>query len=416
MSDSHAESDRSQSGSPVGHVKTCHVCGAGLAAGRCLNCESQRRDRFVHREIVILAVLVGVTIAAFFLTRRLAASNDMLRLQDARAWYLQGQQALQRGDLEAALMALRRAAAKNPTDLAYRLALARALIAEHDDDAARQMLLVLRDEQPEDAETNLELARLEVHQGDRPAVGRYYQAAIGGLWRADQRALQRQVRIEFIEFLLDHGERDRALSELLVLEASLPDDRSSQLAAGRMLLAAGDARRAGDHFTRVLRLDPNDQVALAGAGETSFELGDFERARRYFDALIAATPRATELRTITDFVLNDDPLAPRLPINERRRRLSIGVGQIVQRLETCQARGLAERQDPGADLEPVLVEARGLDAVLHAVKTRSAFDDIEGGFDLVVRGERVANRACGMSDPLDHALLLIAGRHGLDDR
>ena len=105
------------------------------------------------------------------------------------------------------------------------------------DEAARQVLLDLRERKPEDSETNLQLARLEARRGDRTAVGRYYQTAIVALWKTDQRPAQHQVRGEFIEFLLKHDERDRALSELLVLEASLPDDVPSQVAAGNMLLA-----------------------------------------------------------------------------------------------------------------------------------------------------------------------------------
>lgn len=325
----------------------CNTCGGPLTAGRCLQCENQSIYRFVHREIVFLAVLVGVTAGVFFVTRRFAMSNEALRLQDARAWYVTGEQALQGGDLEAAVAALQRATGKDPNDAGYRLALAGALMAAHQEEVARQLLLGLREQQPEDSETNLQLARLEARRGDRTAVGRYYQTAIVGLWPAEQRPAQRQVRTEFIEFLLDHGERDRALSELLVLEASLPDDGPSQRNAGSMLLAAGDARRAADHFARALRLDPNDQVARAGAGEASFELSDYAHARQYLNALKEDTDRSKELRTVTNLVLSNDPLAPRLPIGERRRRLADNLAQVTRRLEACQARTPVERRDAG---------------------------------------------------------------------
>jgi tetratricopeptide (TPR) repeat protein len=392
------------------------MCGSPLTVGRCLRCENQSSYRFVHREIAILAVLVGVTVAAFLVTRRFAASNEILRLQDGRDWYTLGERALQEGDLETAGAALRRATAKAPNDPAYRLALAHALTAGHQDEAARQLLLGLREQQPEDPETNLELARLEVRRGDRTAVGRYYQTAIVGLWKPEQRPTQRQVRTEFIEFLLNHGERDRALSELLVLDASLPDDGSSQLAAGKMLLAAGDARRAADHFARVLHLDPNDQVALAGAGEASFELNDYARARRYLNALKEDTARTRELRLLTDLVIGNDPLAPRLPMSERRRRLAASLAQVIRRLKACQARTPTERVDAGVDLERLLVDASELDATLNARNRPTTTDQIEAGFDLVSRGERIADRACGSPDPLDRALLLIARRHGLEDQ
>ena len=135
--------------------------------------------------------------------------------------------------MDAAVTALRRATARNPDAVTYRLALAQALTVAQQDDAARQLLLGLREVQPEDSETNLRLARLERRRGDTVAAGRYYEAAILGLWKREQRLAQRQVRTEFIQFLLSHGERDRALSELLVLEGSLGEDEASQLQARR---------------------------------------------------------------------------------------------------------------------------------------------------------------------------------------
>lgn len=394
-------------------VDTCHTCGGRLTVGRCRRCEDQSSYRIVHREIVILGVLVGITVAAFLVTRSFAASNEALRLQDGRAWYALGERALQGGNPEAAVAALRRATAKDPENSTYRLALAHALVTGQQDEAARQLLLGLREQQPEDSETNLQLARLEARRGDRTAVGRYYQTAIVGLWKADQRPTQRQVRTEFIEFLLSHGERDRALAELLVLDASLPDDGPSQLAAGKMLLAAGDARRAGDHFARVLRLDPNDQAALAGAGEASFELNDYVRARRYVNALKVDTDRTRELRTLTDLVLSSDPLAPRLAMSERRRRLDAGLAQVIRRLEACQVSSSTERLDARVGLESLLVDARGLRTTLSARNRPSTPEQIEGGLDMVGRGERMADRACGSPEAPDRVLLLIARRHGL---
>ena len=396
-------------------TEACLTCGGPLTAGRCVRCANQWRYRFVHREVVILVVLIAVTVVTFFVTRRFAASNEALRRQDARAWFSRGERARQAGDLDTAVTALRRAATKDPNELKYRLALARALIAAHQDEAATQLLLELRDQQPEDSETNLELARLEERRGDEPAAGRYFQTAIVGLWKAEQRPAQRQARTEFIEFLLNHGERDRALSELLELETSLPDDEPSQVAAGRMLLASGDARRALVHFARALSHDANDQTALAGAAEAAFEMNDYVGSRRYLTALQDNTARTTELRTLTGLVLTHDPLAPRLPASERRNRLAADLAQVIGHLEACQARSSTNRRNASVDLEPPLAEARALDAGLRASK-RTAPDQVDAGFDVVVRGERAADRACGSPDLLDRAILLTARRHGLEDQ
>jgi tetratricopeptide (TPR) repeat protein len=369
----------------------------------------------VHREIAILIVLAAIAVLAFFTTRRFASANEALRRDDARAWYTTGNRSLERGDLDPAVSALRRAVAKDPDDTRYGLALAHALTAAQQDEAARQLLLRLREHGPEDPETNLQLARLEVRRGDRAAVRRYYETAIIGLWKPEERATARRVRTEFIEFLLQAGERDRALSELLALEATLPDDREAQLWAGRMLLAAGDARRAADHFARLLRGDPRDQAALAGAVEATFELSDYTRTRRYLNALERDTDRTRELRTLTGLVASSDPLARRLPMGERASRLAMMLDQVIRRLETCRARPPAERLDSGVGLTPVLKELVGLRTAPPARANRRGPDHIDAGFEVIVRGERLAERACGAPAPLDRAILLIAQRHGVDE-
>ena len=389
---------------------TCPACGGALAAGRCLRCENQSIYRYIHREIVILAVLIVVTVALFAGTRRLAASNDTMRRQDARAWYESGLTALRDGHLDTAVADLRRAATKNSDTPAYRLALARALMTGRQDDAARQVLLELREREPDDADTNLELARLEARRGDPTTAGRYYQTAIVELWKPEQRPARRKVRVELIEFLLAHGERDRALSELLVLEAGLPDDAASQLAAAKMLFAAGDAQRAAEHFARVLNRDPDDPAALAGAAEASFQLNDYPRARRYLSALQQDTDRTRELRTLTELVLIGDPLAPRLSARERTRRMTAAVAQVTSRLEGCLARAPAAR----ADLEPPLIDARRFMATLRAGNLKGASDHAEDGVDMVGRGERMADRVCAPPEAFDRALVLIARSHGLE--
>jgi hypothetical protein len=60
---------------------------------RCLTCETRRWSRFVHRELILLAVLVGVAVAAFFGTRAVAHSNDTLRRQQAATWFDMAQRA-----------------------------------------------------------------------------------------------------------------------------------------------------------------------------------------------------------------------------------------------------------------------------------------------------------------------------------
>ena len=102
------------------------------------------------------------------------------------AWYVAGEHHLASGRTESAIRALRRATAINRDNRTYRLALAGALAADRQDDAARQVLLGVRESTPEDPEVNVQLARLEARHDDLTGALRYYQNAVYGTWSADQ--------------------------------------------------------------------------------------------------------------------------------------------------------------------------------------------------------------------------------------
>ncbi len=81
---------------------------------------------------------------------------------------------------------------------------------------------------------------------------------------------------EEIHFLLDHQENSRALSEVLILAAEIPDDDpTGQTEVGQLFLRAGDAQHALKHFVRSMALERNNPAALAGAGDAAFQLGDY---------------------------------------------------------------------------------------------------------------------------------------------
>src|ERR1051326_7382575 len=105
-------------------------------------------------------------VGAFFLTRAVAANNRSMSVQDAAAWYARGQRALADGRTDDAVEAFRRATVRDRGDRTYVLALAGALTRNPDDAAARTLLLTLREADPEDAEINLELARIAAGRHD----------------------------------------------------------------------------------------------------------------------------------------------------------------------------------------------------------------------------------------------------------
>lgn len=368
----------------------------------------------IHRELVVLTVLIGLTTAAFFATRAVARSNEAARRRQALAWFKEAARGVRAGNAESAIDGFRRAVAKDPANRTYRLALAGALAASSLNAEAERVLLALRAEQPDDPEANLQLARLEARGAAADSAGRYYQAALAELWRPEQADERRRVRLELIEFLLDHGERARALSELLLIATNLPADAATQRHVGRMFLAAGDPRLALDHFARAIRLNSDDRAALVGAGEAAFTLGDYGRALRYLSAAPPQDARLAELREVARLVLTLDPLARRLTTSERRSRLLQGIHQARQRLESCLQQRSAEETAPLHELQ---VQTRGLWTALAGREGRDAAALLDAGLELVSRIERTVDQTCRIPPArLDRALLLIARKHGFEER
>jgi tetratricopeptide (TPR) repeat protein len=367
---------------------------------------------FVQREIFVLTVLVGVTIAAFLVTRNVAASNEELRRQQAAQWFEAGQEALQSGRVEPAVVTLRRAVSRDPQNREYRLALASALATSRLDDEAKRVLLILREAEPEDPETNVQFARIEARGTDADTARRYYESAIAGLWQSEDAEERRTVRLELIDFLVERQERERALSQLLALDANLPADKDVEVRVGRLFLSAGDPRQALDRFVSALDTDPDDGPALAGAGESAFELADYEEARRYLNAAPEDDEVVFGLREISELVLASDPFEPRLRVSERSRRLLLMFEQATASLGVCLADPSAGRRD---SLAALLAETVDFDAAVAEQRPGDLRDLIDEGVDLVYRIERSIELRCSTPiTALDRALLLIGRRNGFE--
>lgn len=372
------------------------------------------RDRLVHREILQIGALVLIAVAGFFVTRAVAANNRDVTLRDAEAWYEHGQQLMSTGQVDEAVASLRRAAARNRDDRKYTLALAKALAASGDTEAARAALLTLREASPEDAEVNLALARLAAQRQDVTEALRFYHNALYAPWPTESDRARREVRFELIDFLLQRDQGGLALSELLAMTADLPDEADAHVRVGQLFARAGDARQALDQYERALRLAPADTTALAGAGASAFALGDYLQARDYLRRAPDDVDDVAGTRAIVDLVLSSDPLASRIGSSERRRRLSASLDYVEQRLETCHPDGLAAPPEgnPTTTLEQ---EVAGLREQLKPPAVLDQ-DAIEAGVDLLDRIEKHLSTTCPPLGARDQALVLMARSHATESK
>lgn len=366
-------------------------------------------DALINGEIIRLGVLIVLAVAAFFVTREVAASNRATSLHDAAELFERGQEAMAAGRLDAATEFLRGAAARNRADKRYVLALARALARKGEAGEAHSALLAVRESAPEDPDVNVELARLAAARGELGEATRYYRSALYAPWPVDQAEARRQVRLELVRMLLDHHQTDGVLAELIALRTNLPDDVPHHLETGALFRRAHDRAHALDEYQQVLRLDPDNADALTGAGLSAFDLGNYGLAARYLARAPAGGADVVGARTLTELVRSADPLAGRLGPVERGRRMSADVDHTLARLSTCAA-GDPSRP-PIADLEPLLSGLRSIDRQLARPATLSQ-DEIEAGVDLVYRAEQYVIAHCGPWTPLDESLVLIGRQHG----
>ena len=367
--------------------------------------------RLIHRDILRLGALVIVAVAAFVGTRAVALNNRQMSARDAAEWYARGERQLASGAVQPAIVSLRRATAKQRGNTRYVLELARALALGGHDAAARAALLEVRESQPDDADVNLQLARLAAKRHEVDEASRYYHNALYAPSTADRSDARRELRLELAQFLLDSHEKGRALSELMALAADLPESASWHLKVGQLWSDAGEDWRALSQYEEALRIDPENGQARAGAGEAAFRLGDYARAQRYLRHVRSDDPTLLNTATVVDLILSSDPLAARIGRTERRRRMSADFAYARERFSACAVAPTDEKASGSA----LAGEVDQFASELAAPQPMDA-DTIEAGVDLVYRLEQEVVQRCPPPAPKDRALLLIGRRHGAAER
>ena len=371
--------------------------------------DTEERTQLVHRETFQLVALIGMAVVAFLVTRTIAMSNREMTVRDAAEWFRRGQGAMQSGEVDAAIDALRRATVRDRDDKRYVLTLAQALVLKKDHDGARSVLMTLREAEPEDREVNLQLARLAATRQDVTEALRFYHNALYAPWPNEMVDARRAVRLELARFLLGRHQTGRALSELLALTADMPDEIALHLQVAQLFADAGDETHAVEQFTLALRQDPGNRQAIAGAGLAAFRLGDYAAARAYLRRL----PDADDVRAareVAELVLSRDPLTARLGSAERRQRLVADIRDVHQRIQAC-----IENGNQRLEATALLNETATFEQQLTTTGALEQ-DALEAGVDLIDRLEDEIAQRCGATTPLDQALALIGRRHRADSR
>ena len=371
----------------------------------------------IQREVLLLVIIAVAAVPLYLFTRRMAEINRHRNSGIAKALYKRAQRQLAEQDSKGAIESLRQAVTNDRDDRRFAFALAKTLAETHHDDEARHALLRLRDAAPEDPSINLQLARLAVRQNDIAEATRYYHHALYGIWTGDQIETQRrETRTELIRLLIDHGERSRALAELLVMSTEAPSEAGLHVELAGLFDEVGDRERALEHFRTAATIEPENFAALRGAGETAFRMGDYRAASRHLaKARVAAPPgesaAVAELLDVARLVESSDPLAARISRGEKVRRLTFALDRVVALLRGCIATHESEGRFGPSLLEKLEGDAMAMRAAITVgALRRDAVLSLEVA-DLVFSIEVTAATSCGEPRGADRALLLIGRKH-----
>jgi tetratricopeptide (TPR) repeat protein len=366
---------------------------------------------------VVLLILTLAASASFAAVSHLVARFTANQQSRGRKLYAQGLAEASAGRLDDAIGAFRAALTCEPTNSQYQLSLARALRDSNDPrrlDEAESYLIALWQRAPQDAAVNLALARVAAHRGSIEDATRYYHNAMYGVWNADPEANRSKARIELIQFLLQQGARDKAASELMALATALPPDPAAHLQAAKLFGKAKDDAGELAQYEEVLRFDPANSAALAGAGEAAYRSGDYLTARRYLQAAVNANPSDSDSRQLletTDLILHNDPFLSHISDAERNRRITAAFAQAEKRLTECAQQTNVDLKTatpaatPLASLQSLWSEAK---PDLARLRSPAETDLPDALMEVVLQIERQTASTCGQPQELDLALLRIS--------
>jgi len=429
---------------------TCVRCGKPLpeAENWCPACGKLNASLRVR--LIFVAVLVSIVAGVGF-TKWYVSYLKNLESSLAQQWFTRGEEAMARNYPEVAIDDYRNALAYEGDNPEYRLKLAEALMAASRLPEARAYLMSLWSQTPADAEVNLDLARLYIQENKPDLAITYYRSAIDGAW--SDNALQHRVdtRFELLNYLLQHGDRARAVAEAIELQAEAPDNAPTQLRIGELLLQLGEKSRAEKTLEGVIKDDPNNTEAWFGAGEAALSNGDYRKAVRLLTTAVnlsSAKPggKAAQQLALAREVVEADPNIRTLKLTERAARAAAAFNLAMDRLRSCAAeRGITlapEATVSGNKAHPPLLPNKqngytsevtpptsapnvlqqlyngGLQrqATATAKALRATPDAIAPTMEFVFETMSATEPLCPPETPQQRALLLLAGHEAEEPR
>jgi len=374
--------------------------------------------------LLVIVVLTAGAIASFAAVSRLVTR---LKANEKRiAWhaYEAGLTEVRAGRPELALDDFRAALSYDRDNSEYQLSLARALRDTGRLDESEAYLLHLWNATPQDSTVNLALARLAVRRRSVDDAIRYYHSAIYGFWPNSADQNRRQARFELIDFLLQTSAFPQARAELIALAQVLTPDPDQHLKVAGLFAHAQDLPNALAQYQSALKTEPRNLEALAGAGSTLFQMGQYRSAQRYLQKAVAQNsndPQVREQLQTAEAVLAADPFLARLSDAERNRRIVEAFQHAGERLKSCaQAKQVdlpplasnstlaSNSNGNGSDLFTLWNRWLSAKPQLRQLSAPTNVDMPDTLMDLVFGVEQQTFQLCGGGDHLDQALLRIA--------
>jgi tetratricopeptide (TPR) repeat protein len=369
------------------------------------------RRRLILRDGLTFLSLTAVALVLAAVTTLLFRTFEDHRERLAERWAERGHEALQQGRSAEAVTALRTSLSYRPDERDNQLDLASALAASGHTTEAEAYFLNLWQARPGDGPINLQLARLERSRGNATAAINYYRAAVFGTWSGDAPVRRRDTRLELAKYLVERGQAQSAVAELLVMAGNNPD-AATQMAIGETLELAHDPKDALAAYRKASQSSEEGDTANAKAGELCFAMGDYACAENLLEKVVHAKRWTDEQRVRLTAMQRDADRLQELAFSHdataavRSNHLLNDMRIAEARLKSC----AAADEDKAAALADVQAQWKTLDTA----KNRDALrhdDDVQAQFaTLIFASEAAATGACGAPSG-DDALLVRLQTH-----